>query len=147
MAAVGPITAGPLERAGLAPVIAERGRLGIARAHRRHALRRRARAVAATRPRGASSCASAGAVLDGRFIPLSRTGIELLGVLFDAHGAVVSRQSLQCALPRSGDNTHAVEMAVARVREALGVPDLIKTVVKRGYRLNVLDPGGDGDPP
>ena len=26
------------------------------------------------------------------------------------------------------------------VREALGVPDLIKTVVKRGYRLNVLDP-------
>jgi uroporphyrinogen-III synthase len=27
-------------------------------------------------------------------------------------------------------------MAVARVREALGVPDLIKTVVKRGYRLN-----------
>ena len=31
-------------------------------------------------------------------------------------------------------------MAVARVREAIGVPDLIKTVVKRGYRLDVLDP-------
>jgi uroporphyrinogen-III synthase len=85
---------------------------------------------------------SAGAVLDGRFIPLSRTGTELLGVLFEAHGAVVSRQSLQCALPRSGDNTHAVEMAVARVREALAVPDLIKTVVKRGYRLNVLEAAG-----
>jgi uroporphyrinogen-III synthase len=36
-------------------------------------------------------------------------------------------------------NTHAVEVAVARVREAVGVPDLIKTVVKRGYRLNVVD--------
>jgi uroporphyrinogen-III synthase len=28
------------------------------------------------------------------------------------------------------------------VREALGAPDLIKTVVKRGYRLNVLEPAG-----
>ena len=28
---------------------------------------------------------------------------------------------------------------MARVREAVGVPDLIKTVVKRGYRLNVVD--------
>jgi len=31
-------------------------------------------------------------------------------------------------------------MAVARLREALGVPDLVKTVVKRGYRLNVIEP-------
>jgi uroporphyrinogen-III synthase len=30
-------------------------------------------------------------------------------------------------------------MAVARVRDALAAPDLIKTVVKRGYRLNVLE--------
>ena len=29
---------------------------------------------------------------------------------------------------------HAVEMAVARLRRALGVP-LVQTVVKRGYRL------------
>jgi len=43
-------------------------------------------------------------------------------------------------LPRSGENTHAIEMAVARVREAVGAPELIKTVVKRGYRLNVIDP-------
>jgi uroporphyrinogen-III synthase len=52
----------------------------------------------------------------------------------------VPRARLQNALPRSGANTHAVEMAVARVREAIGAPELIKTVVKRGYRLNVLDP-------
>jgi uroporphyrinogen-III synthase len=79
-------------------------------------------------------------VLAGVHVPLSRTGTDILASLFDAGGGVVSRQRLQNALPRSGANTHAVEMAVARVREALGVPDLIKTVVKRGYRLNVLDP-------
>jgi uroporphyrinogen-III synthase len=32
-----------------------------------------------------------------------------------------------------------VEVAVARLRETVGVPDLIKTVVKRGYRLNVAE--------
>ncbi len=51
----------------------------------------------------------------------------------------VSREGLQGALPRSVSNTHAVEVAVARLRESIGVPDLIKTVVKRGYRLNVTD--------
>ena len=42
------------------------------------------------------------------------------------------------ALPRSVANPHAVEVAIARVREALDAPELIKTVVKRGYRLNVV---------
>jgi len=141
MAAVGPITAGPLAHAGLTPIVAERGRLGsLVRTVVTHFGGGRAPSHDTTA--GRLELRSAGAVLDGRFIPLSRSGTELLGVLFEANGAVVSRQSLQCALPRSGDNTHAVEMAVARVREALGVPDLIKTVVKRGYRLNVLEPGG-----
>ena len=34
---------------------------------------------------------------------------------------------------------HAVEVAVARTREALGGTDLIRTVYKRGYRLDVID--------
>ena len=34
----------------------------------------------------------------------------------------------------SGDE-HAVEVAVARLRTALGDPRIIQTVVKRGYRL------------
>ncbi len=55
------------------------------------------------------------------------------------HGGTVSREELQSALPRSVSNTHAVEVAVARLRETIGVPDLIKTVVKRGYRLNVVE--------
>jgi len=136
LATVGPITAGPLHDAGLDPLVADRGRLGsLVRAvvtyfGGGHAPSRET-------SEGRLELRSSGAVLDGRFIPLSRTGVEVLGVLFEADGSVVARPALQGALPRSGDSAHAVEMAVARVREALGLPDLIKTVVKRGYRLNV----------
>jgi uroporphyrinogen-III synthase len=142
MAAVGPITAGPLQNAGLNPLIADRGRLGsLVRGVVTHF--GGGRAAARETSAGRLELRSSGAVLDGRYIPLSRTGTDVLGVLFDADGSVVARTALQGALPRSGDNTHAVEMAVARVREALGVPDLIKTVVKRGYRLNVVESGGE----
>jgi uroporphyrinogen-III synthase len=138
MAAVGPITAGPLRSAQLDPLIAERGRLGsLVRSVVTHF--GGGRAVGVETAAGRLELRSTGAVLDGHMIPLSRTGVDILAALFEARGGVVSRSSLQAALPRSGENTHAVEMAVARVRDALAAPDLIKTVVKRGYRLNVLE--------
>ena len=139
MAAVGPITAGPLERLGLMPLQADRGRLGsLVRAVVTHFGGGSAPALETVA--GRLELRSSGAVLNGIHIPLSRTGVEVLAALFEAAGGVVSRAKLQCALPRSGENTHAIEMAVARVRESLGAPDLIKTVVKRGYRLDVIDP-------
>jgi len=139
LAAVGPITAGPLQEAGIEPLVAERGRLGaLVRAVVSHFGGGHADALQ-TGP-GRLELRSAGIVLDGRHIPLSRTGTDLMAALFDAGGGVVSRQRLQTVLPRSGESTHAVEMAVARLREALGTPDLVKTVVKRGYRLDVVDP-------
>lgn len=139
IAAVGPITAGPIQDAGITPLIAERGRLGsLVRAVVTHF--GGGRAVALPTSGGRLELRSGGIVLDGSLIPLSRSGTDLVALLFAAAGGVVPRAQLQSALPRSGENTHAVEMAVARVREALGVPDLIKTVVKRGYRLDVLDP-------
>ncbi|GAA5208347.1 uroporphyrinogen-III synthase [Microbacterium kyungheense] len=139
LAAVGPITAGPLQDAGAEPLIAERGRLGaLVRAVVSHFGGGHADALQTGA--GRLELRSAGVVLDGRHIPLSRTGADLMAALFDAGGGVVSRQRLQSVLPRSGENTHAVEMAVARLREALGTPDLVKTVVKRGYRLDVVDP-------
>ena len=138
MAAVGPITAGPLHSALLDPLIAERGRLGsLVRSVVTHF--GGGRAVGVETAAGRLELRSTGAVLDGHMIPLSRTGVDVLAALLEARGGVVSRTSLQAALPRSGDNTHAVEMAVARVRDALAAPDLIKTVVKRGYRLNVVE--------
>lgn len=140
LASVGPITAGPLEKARLRTVIAERGRLGsLVRCV--VAYFGAGGAPALQTAAGRLSLRSGGAVLDGRFIPLSRSGTVLLGALFDEAGGVVPRARLQDALPRSGQNPHAVEMAVARVREALGAPDAIKTVVKRGYRLNMEDHG------
>ena len=63
----------------------------------------------------------------------------MLGALFDAGGRVLSREELGHVLPRGGENAHAVEMAIARLREALGCPDAVKTVIKRGYRLAVLE--------
>lgn len=74
-------------------------------------------------------------MLNGEFIPLSRSGASLLGVLVDAGGRVLSREEIAASMPRSTQNAHAVEMAVARVRDALGCAEIVKTVVKRGYRL------------
>jgi uroporphyrinogen-III synthase len=63
----------------------------------------------------------------------------VLRVLFDARGAVVSRRTLLDAIPASAPNAHALEMTIARLREALGAAKLIHTVVKRGYRLDVQE--------
>ena len=52
-------------------------------------------------------------------------------------GHVVSRPELLAALPSGqASSEHAVEMAVARLRAAIGTR-LVQTVVKRGYRLVV----------
>lgn len=138
MAAVGPITAGPLVDAGFTPLIPDRGRLGsLVRSVVTHFGGGHAHGVQTVA--GRLELRSGGAVLAGRFIPLSRTGLDILSVLMHAGGGAMSREALLSALPRSVANPHAVEVAVARVREAIGAPDLIKTVVKRGYRLNVVD--------
>jgi len=139
MVGVGPITAEPLVAEGIEVLIADRGRLG--------SLVRSVvtyfgggNAPSHVTSAGRLELRSGGAVLDGRVISLSPTGTDVLAALFRAGGAVVSRAELQKVLPRSGQSAHAVEMAIARLREALGVPDVIKTVVKRGYRLTVEDP-------
>ncbi|NYE20132.1 uroporphyrinogen-III synthase [Microbacterium immunditiarum] len=138
VAAVGPVTAGPLRAADIEVLVADRGRLGaLVRGVVTYYASGRAAAVETAA--GRLELRSSGAVLDGEFRPLSRTSVELLGALFDARGRVVSRGSLLDVLPRSADSAHAVEMAIARLREAVGAPELIRTVVKRGYRLDVQE--------
>lgn len=135
--AVGPITARPLDEAGLVTTIADRGRLGsLARCVIRH-FDETGAAPSLRTTGGTLSMRSGGAVLDGRFIPLSGTGVKVLGALFDARGRVLSREELARTLPRAGHKSHAAEMAVARIREALGGAEVVSTVVKRGYRLAV----------
>ncbi|MCK6079435.1 uroporphyrinogen-III synthase [Microbacterium sp. EYE_5] len=145
LAAVGPITAGPVLDAGADPLIAERGRLGsLVRAVVTHF--GGGSAPSLDTAAGRLELRSTAAVLDGQVLPLSRASLSLLRALFDARGGVVARADLAAALPRSGgapsDSAHAVDVAIGRTRDALGIPTLIRTVVKRGYRLDVASPEG-----
>jgi uroporphyrinogen-III synthase len=78
-----------------------------------------------------------GALLDGELMPLTRTGHAVLTALAEAGGDVVNRSQLLASLPGATSDVHAVEVAVARIREACGAKGLIQTIVKRGYRLAV----------
>jgi uroporphyrinogen-III synthase len=74
-------------------------------------------------------------LLDGVEVRLSPAPLAVLHALAVNPGHVVSRRELLACLPTGqASSEHAVEMAVARLRAAIGTR-LIQTVVKRGYRL------------
>ncbi|WP_182378865.1 uroporphyrinogen-III synthase [Nocardioides sp. WS12] len=76
-------------------------------------------------------------LLDGVEIKLSPAPYAVLAALLVNPGTVVSRRDLLVSLPSgTAGSEHAVEMAVARLRAAIGTR-CIQTVVKRGYRLAV----------
>lgn len=138
---VGPVTAAPLEALDVPTVAPQRSRLG--------AMVRTCESVAPARAR---TLPVAGHVLelrghavlvDGRLCPLPPTPMALLRLLARRPGRVVSRADLLAAQPGGAGDEHAVENAIARLRAALGVPGLVQTVVRRGYRL-ALEPGHDG---
>jgi uroporphyrinogen-III synthase len=132
-AAVGPVTAAPLVSAGIEPIQPERYRMGaLIRlvCERLPELR-----TARVRTRHGDVMMRGTVVeLDGRRIPLTPTPLALLRTLLDAEGAVVPRAQLLRAAGTADE--HALEMALSRLRRALGAP-IIATVVKRGYRLDV----------
>jgi uroporphyrinogen-III synthase len=79
-------------------------------------------------------------VLDGVAVRLTPAPYAVLQALAREPGRIVSRQGLLSELPSGyAASEHAVEAAVARLRTALGA-DLVRTVVKRGYRLAVESP-------
>jgi uroporphyrinogen-III synthase len=128
---VGPVTADPLEAAGVTTLQPERARLGalarevVARLPERDPVLRSAAHTLQVRGHAA--------VLDGRLVELAPGPMAVLRALGRRPGAVVSRADLLGELSGGGD-AHAVEMAVTRLRAALGAP-VVETVVKRGYRL------------
>ncbi|GGF53357.1 uroporphyrinogen-III synthase [Marmoricola endophyticus] len=76
-------------------------------------------------------------LLDGTEVRLSPATSAVLQALVSNPGHVVSRQALLAMLPSgTAGSEHAVEMAVARLRAAIGTRS-VQTVVKRGYRLAV----------
>ncbi len=130
--AVGPMTAAPLRASGVEPAIPDRYRLGAMirlicerldgerTRHFRyggHRLEIRGRAV----------------LVDGQPLLLAPHALELLRLLV-SRDRVVPRSELMTCLSDEPDD-HALDVAMSRLRHALGMPGLIATVVKRGYRF------------
>ena len=133
-ACVGPVTAAPLRAAGVPVLVPERARLGALVKTVTDALPLRARRVVVA---GTELELRGHAVLlNGTPRTLAPASMATLAALAERPGAVISRADLVAALPRGADG-HAVDMAVARLRAALGSPRYIETVIKRGYRLRV----------
>ncbi|OBK12397.1 uroporphyrinogen-III synthase [Mycobacterium asiaticum] len=138
---VGPVTARPLIRRGVPTSAPERMRLGALARH-----------IAEELPLlGSCSVKVAGhlveirgtcVLVDGSVKPVSGSGMSILRALAHRPGDVVGRAELLRVLPGNGDDTHAVDTAVLRLRTALGDKNIVATVVKRGYRL-ALDTGPD----
>jgi uroporphyrinogen-III synthase len=136
MAAVGPITAKPLQDRGIDPIIPDRGRLGaLVRVLVSHYERAQTTAVATQA--GRLQVRRTVALLDGHVVPVSPSGLDVLRLLTDAGGDVVTREQVLAVLPGDSHDPHTAEVAIARLREVCGGRALIQTVVKRGYRLAV----------
>lgn len=133
---VGPVTSRPLIRKGIPTSSPERMRLGALARH-----------IAEELPLLASCTVTAAGhlvdirgtcvLVDGSIKTLSGSGMAILRALAHRPGGVVGRGELLSVLPGNGDDTHAVDTAVLRLRTALGDKNIVATVVKRGYRLAV----------
>lgn len=132
---VGPVTAAPLSRLGVPTSHPHRYRLGAL-----------ARLITDELPAGTTQFHAGGHRLgiragsvevDGTVKSIPPAGMALLRCLLVQPGRVVTREELLAVLPGGGEDTHAVETAMARLRAALDAPGAIQTVVKRGYRLAV----------
>jgi uroporphyrinogen-III synthase len=137
VACVGPITAGRLTELDVPVVMPERYRLGALIKTVTDELPRRAVRL---RVAGTTLEVRGHAVLiDGTAHALAPAAMAILACLVRRPGAVVPKDRLIAALPRGTDG-HAVDVAVARLRTALGSGRHIETVIKRGYRLRVDEP-------
>jgi uroporphyrinogen-III synthase len=143
---VGPVTAAPLERAGVKTVQPDRARLGgLVRALVEDLPARTRRLTVAGHELEVRGHA---ALLDGEPYEIPPVPMALLRALARQPGRVLPRAALLAELPGDRTDEHAVEMALTRLRAAIGDPRVVQTVVKRGYRL-AYDPGGqpgDDDP-
>jgi uroporphyrinogen-III synthase len=135
---VGPVTAAAFDLWGVPTVYPERSRLA--------AMVKQLEAELPSRRDGLSLELADGrllllhgndVLLDGVEMQLSPAPAAVLQALVADPGNVIPRRALLTMLPSgTAGSEHAVEMAVARLRAALGTRS-VQTVIKRGYRLAV----------
>jgi uroporphyrinogen-III synthase len=121
---------------GLMPVHPRQGRLGAL--VRTVVLDLAERVSAIETPAGVLRIRASAATLDHRPLSLSPSGLAVLRRLAREPGRVVTREHLLHALPGGSRDPHAAEVAVARLRDALGPHQLVRTIMKRGYVLQTV---------
>lgn len=132
---VGPVTAAAFEPWGVPTVQPERARLGPMVRALEDELRKRHEGTTMTVAGRRLLLRSGKVYIDGLEIRLSGAPLAILMALTERPGVVMSRKQLMAHLPSGqASSEHAVEMAVARLRSAVG-PGVVQTVVKRGYRV------------
>lgn len=138
---VGPVTSAAFEMWGVPTVYPERSRLAAMVKQLETELPSRRDGLALELAGGHQLLLHGDEVLlDGAEVRLSAAPTAVLQALVSNPGNVVSRRALLAMLPSgTAGSEHAVEMAVARLRAAIGTRS-VQTVVKRGYRL-ALDTG------
>ena len=135
VACVGMICASPLMGRGVDVILPERARLGsLVRAVTEEVPGRLSRHLNVAghdiELRGEAIIAN------GDVIFMPPAPMAILRELATRPGVVFSRNQLAARLPGKESGGHAVEMAVTRLRLLLPIPELVETVVKRGYRLS-----------
>ena len=134
-AAVGPVTAQPLVDAGITPIQPDRYRMGaLIRLVCEHL--ESSRVLRLETRHGPIALRGSVVDVEDRRVALAPVALTILRTLVQARGSVVGRERLASGLPGTSD-LHALEVALSRLRQTLGVPGLIATVVKRGYRIDV----------
>jgi uroporphyrinogen-III synthase len=132
-ACVGPVTAAPLLAREITATWPARYRVGALIRHVAEALDARVPVLTVAGHR--LEVRGSAVVVDGGLRPVPPGPMAVMRALARRPGWVVSRADLLAELPGGGADEHAVEAAVARLRSCLGAPDIVQTVVKRGYRL------------
>jgi uroporphyrinogen-III synthase len=134
-AAVGPVTAQPLLDVGITPIVPERFRMGaLIRLVCDHLAEYHVDQLS-TRA-GYVEVRGRSVRVDQVQVDLAPAQLVLFKALMSARGAVLSRECLAELLDHTAAN-HALDMNVNRLRKSLPNPQLVETVVKRGYRLHV----------
>lgn len=133
---VGPVTAAALERWGIPVIWPERSRLGaMVSLVERDLPERRAGVTIDVAGGHLLRLQGDRVLLDGEEVRLTPAPLAVLKALAVNPGHVVARSALLPVLPSgTAGSEHAVEMAVARLRQAIG-SRTVQTLVKRGYRL------------